>query len=167
MLQNDLSCFLILLFVSCLLCWLLWTRPKPVASAILVHSLSTAAFCLRNFHCCRHGNRFVHHVVVRHGNLTSVRDVVLMRFLFVLQKFEFFEIWWFMFSWLCYEHEWFNLVVSISDPSFPPRSLPAWTVRIGWFGNVARQRRGSSYFQFTSHCSWFLLNKDHFWKYVQ
>ena len=42
-----------------------------------VHSSSTAA-CLRKVHYCRYGNRFLNHVVVRHGNWTSVRDVVLV-----------------------------------------------------------------------------------------
>ena len=35
MLQNELSCLLMLLFVSPLLCWSLWARPKQVVSAFL------------------------------------------------------------------------------------------------------------------------------------
>ena len=36
------------------------------------------SLCIRKCHCFRYWNRFVHHPEVRHGNLTSVRDVVLV-----------------------------------------------------------------------------------------
>ena len=81
MLQSELSCSLILLFVLPLLHWTLWSRPKPAAYAILSISLSRAAIAARIVIVVGTEIRSVYHVVVRHGNLTSVRDVVLVRFL--------------------------------------------------------------------------------------
>ena len=49
--------------------------------------LIESSLCLNNFHCCRYESRFVHHFVVRPGNMTSVRDVALVSFLLTL--------WWF------------------------------------------------------------------------
>ena len=78
--QNELSCLVILLFVSPLLYWSLRSRPKPVASAIL--SIPHREQRLpQELSLLSAWNRCVHHVVVLHGNLTSVRDVVLVSFL--------------------------------------------------------------------------------------
>ena len=57
------------------------------------------------------GNRFVHHVVVRHGNVTSIPDVVLLFVVRILSDSMS------MFSCSCVEHEDFNLFVSILDNS--------------------------------------------------
>ena len=50
--------------------------------------LIESSLCLRNFHCFRFGNRFVHHVVVRPGNATSFRDVVLVSLLLSVSQFQ-------------------------------------------------------------------------------
>ena len=69
-----------------------------------------SGFCLKNVHC-RYGHRFMHHVVGTHGNLTSVRDVVLVSLLCTLCGSMI------MFSWAPFEHDDFSLFVSISVQS--------------------------------------------------
>ena len=66
----------ILLFVSPLLYGSLWTSPKSVASACLSiprreQPLPQELWLLSVW-------KSVHHIVVRHGNMTSVRDMVLI-----------------------------------------------------------------------------------------
>ena len=65
MLKNELSCLLILLCVSPEVYWSLWTRPKPLTSAIL--SIP-----------CR--EQPLPQVRMRHGNMTTVRDVALSEY---------------------------------------------------------------------------------------
>ena len=45
-----------------------------------------------NCHCFRYDNRVMHHVVLRHGNVTSVRDVVLVSLVCTLLSIETFAI---------------------------------------------------------------------------
>ena len=65
-----------------------------------------SGLCLKNVHC-RYGHRFMHHVVGTHGNVTSVRDVVLVSLLCNLCGSMI------MFSWARFEHDDFSLFVSI------------------------------------------------------
>ena len=51
-------------------------RPKPSGFCKFSPFLVESRLCLRNVHCLPNGTWFVHHVQVRHGNVTSVRDVV-------------------------------------------------------------------------------------------
>ena len=54
----------------------------------------------------------MHHVVVRHGNLTSGRDVVLVSFFSLLFTVRILCDSLIVFSRSCFEHEEFNLFVS-------------------------------------------------------
>ena len=57
--------------------------------------------------CFKCGSRFVQHAPVRHGNVTSVRDVFLVSLFHTL-------LWFVMFSRSCSEHEELTHVLLVS-----------------------------------------------------
>ena len=136
MLQNELSCLLLLLCASPPLHWSLWTRPKPVASAILsiLHreqplpqelSLLSVweSVCAP---CC--SARWKRDLGPRCGPGDFFSLLFAVRILRGAMV---------MFSWSCFDHEEFNLFVSTLDPSLAQGRLPAWTAGIGWCGDFA------------------------------
>ena len=91
----------------------------------------------------------MHHVVVRRGNVTSVRDVVLVVFalLFVVRIHCDSML---MFSLSCFEHEEFNLFVSIVDQALAQSRSQLNLSGSSWCGDFAKHRSGSSYLQISS-----------------
>ena len=57
------------------------TTLKQLFHLPFIPNFTPCNFCCNDFHEFQHGNCLVRHVVVRHGNLTSVCDVILMSFL--------------------------------------------------------------------------------------
>ena len=134
--QNELYCLLFLLSLTPLLYCSLLIRPKPSGFCKFFRSLSRAAFCLSNVHCFPYGNWFVHHVQVRHGNVTSVRDVVFTTLLCTLcgsnpLRFDDCVLLIFLWTWRVQSLR-FHL-----RPFTCTWSPPAWTVRVGWCGDFA------------------------------
>ena len=75
---SELSCFFY--FCSSHHFCLLFTLDSS-QSGNFCHRLTclvVGCLCLRNLHCFRCWNRFVHHVELRNWNMTSVRNVVLV-----------------------------------------------------------------------------------------
>ena len=57
--------------------WTLLNVSKPVVLQCFIF-LVERRLCLKNCHCFKNRNRFLHHVAVRRGNVASVRDVVFV-----------------------------------------------------------------------------------------
>ena len=69
--KMNVACLLILLGVSPQLQCSLLTRLQLELSASF-RFLVESKRCLLNCHCTRYGTRFMHHVIVRHGNTNPV-----------------------------------------------------------------------------------------------
>ena len=135
MLGNELSCLLILICASPLLYWSLWTRPKPAACAMLSIPCGKQ-FLPQECSLLWNENWFVHYVAVRHRNMTSVSDVVLVSLCIIYCGSNSLRV------------DDSNSIFSFpSQTNYLHRSPPAWIVRVGWCGDFARPRWGPSHHQ--------------------
>ena len=112
----------------------------------LPQSLFIATFSCWDFECFQSGTWVcVHHVVARHGNLTWVRDAVFFTPCSSNSLwFDDFVLMILLWIWRIQSSR------VMSDQSLCTESLPAWTVRVGWFGNFARHRWRSSHLRLSS-----------------
>ena len=114
--KMNVACLLMLLGVSPQLQCSLLTPPQLELSASFPFLVESSR-CLLNCHCTRYGTRFMNHVLVRHGNTNPVSPMwsLWIFFLYIVDQILCDST--VIFSWSVFEHEAFNLFVSISDHS--------------------------------------------------
>ena len=132
----------------------------PVASAGLSNPCLEQCLCLRNFRCCRYGNRLVHHIAERHGNLTWVRDVVLVSLLLALggsYSLRFNDYVLMILLWIWRIQSFRHSSRSITCTRSPSLNRSGWLV---WRLCKAPLRLSLSP-SFLWHCSCFSHKQDH------